>query len=102
MENLPDATKMDPIGHRIVFEDDHVRILEVKSKTGQRFPMHSHAPRVVVPVVGYRIRSIDSSGNESAVDRRPGEAIWMEYEEHEAEVLIGPTHVLEIEIKSAG
>ena len=63
--------------------------------------MHSHDPRVVVPVGGYRIRSIDPSGNESTVDRRPGEAIWVEYEEHEAEVLIGPTHVIEIEVKSA-
>ena len=101
MDQAPDATEVDPIGHNIVFENEHVRILEVRSHSGQQLPMHSHPPRVVIPVGSYRMRSVDSSGAASTVDRRPGEAIWVDREEHEAEVLIGPTHVIEIEVKSA-
>lgn len=101
MDHAPDATDVDPIGHHIVFENEHVRILEVRNQSGQQLAMHSHPPRVVVPLGPYRMRSVDSTGAASTVDRRPGEAIWVEQEEHEAEILIGPTHVIEIEVKSA-
>lgn len=101
MDNPPDATEVDPDGHRIVFENDHVRILEVKGETGTELPMHSHRPRVVVAVGPYRIKSVDRTGVERVIDRRPGDASWIEEEHHSATVLIGPTHVIEIEVKSA-
>jgi hypothetical protein len=40
-----------------VFENEHVRVLEVRSPPGQQIPMHSHPPRVVVPVGSYRLKS---------------------------------------------
>ena len=101
MAKTPDSTEVDPDGHRIVFENDHVRVLEVRSPSGQKIPMHSHPPRVVVPVGSYCLKSISQTGDDSTVDRRPGEAVWVESEEHQAEILIGPTHVIEVEIKSA-
>ena len=100
MSDAPDSTQVDPDGHKIVFENDHVRVLEVRSPSGQRIPMHSHPSRLVVAVGGYRIRSVNDQGVEAIVDRRPGEATWVEREVHEAEILIGPTHVIEVEIKS--
>ncbi len=101
MDKAPDSTEVDPVGHRIVFENDHVRVLEVRSPHGQQIPMRSHPPRVVVPVGSYRLKSISPTGDDSTVDRRPGEAVWVESEEHQAEILIGPTHVIEVEIKRA-
>ena len=102
MDPIPDSTDVDPDGHRIVLENDHLRVLEVKSLSGQQWPIHSHPPRLVVALSGYRIKSIDLDGTETVIDRRPGEATWVEREEHSAEILIGPTHVIEVEIKSAG
>ncbi len=101
MVRAPDSTEVDPVGHKVVFENEHVRILEVRSPAGQQIPMHSHPARVVVAVGSYRLRSITSTGEDSTVDRRPGEAIWVDREEHLAEILIGPTHVIEVEVKSA-
>ena len=101
MGEVPDSTAVDPVGHRVVFENDHVRVLEVRNESGATLGMHSHPPRIVVAIDGYRIRSTDASGDESVVDRRPGEAIWVEDETHSAEILIGPTHVIEVEIRSA-
>lgn len=101
MAGAPDSTEVDPEGHRVVFENEHVRILEVRSQSGEQIPMHSHPPRVVVAVGPYRLRSVDGAGLESTIDRRPGEAIWIGHEEHAAEIVIGPTHVIEIEVKSA-
>ena len=101
MTRPPDATEVDPDGHRVVFENDHVRVLEVRNTAGTVLPVHSHQPRVVVAIGPYRIKSIELDGVESVIDRRPGEAIWADDEDHRAEMLIGPTHVIEVEIKSA-
>ena len=101
MDPIPDSTEVDPDGHRIVFENEHLRVLEVRSIAGQRLATHTHPPRLVVAVNGYRIKSTDLEGRESVIDRRPGEVLWVEQEAHSAEILIGPTHVIEIEVKSA-
>ena len=101
MGEVPDSTTLDPLGHRVVFENDHVRVLEVRSESGANLGLHSHPPRLVVAIDGYRIRSTDTAGTVSVVDRRPGEAVWIDEEVHSAEILIGPTHVIEVEIKAA-
>jgi hypothetical protein len=101
MEPLPDATNVDPEGHKVVFENDHVRVLEVRGETGTDLALHSHPPRVVVAIGPYRIKSVDLDGVETIIDRRPGQASWIEEEHHSATVLIGPTHVIEVEVKSA-
>ncbi|MDH3754705.1 MAG: hypothetical protein OEU32_12600 [Acidimicrobiia bacterium] len=96
-----DATEVDPDGHRVVFENEHVRILEVRGATGTELAQHSHPPRVVVAIGPYRVKSVDTDGVETIIDRRPGDAAWVEQEHHAAQVLVGPTHAIEVEVKSA-
>ena len=85
-----------------MFENDHVRILEVRGETGTDLAPHSHPPRVVVAIGPYRLKSVTPDGVETIIDRRPGDASWIEEEQHSAQVLVGPTHVIEVEVKSAG
>lgn len=101
MSEIPDSTAVDPEGHRVVVENEDIRVLEVRSESGTVLPMHSHPPRLVVALNGYRIRSVDPGGVVSVIDRRPGEAVWVGPEVHEAEIVIGPAHVIEVEVKSA-
>ncbi len=97
----PDSTVVDPDGHRVVFENEHVRVLEVRVREGHDLPIHTHPPRVVVAVGSYRLRVVEPDGSVSVFDRRPGEVGWTNHEEHEARVLIGPVHAIEVEVKSA-
>lgn len=97
----PDATAVDPDGHRVVFENEHVRILEVRVQEGRKLPMHSHPPRAVVAIGSYRLQATDADGSVDTFDRRPGDVGWTEHEEHEATVLEGPVHAIEVEVKSA-
>lgn len=97
----PDPTEVDPEGHQIVFENEHVRILEIKHKEGQQLPLHTHAPRVVISIGNYEMASVDPDGVESTMTREPGQAIWMDQQHHSATVAVGPSHVIEVEIKSA-
>ena len=96
-----DSTVVDPTGHRISLENEHVRVLEVRLSEGTILPRHSHPPRVIVAVSAYRIKSIDGEGRVEILDRRPGEVVWSDGEQHEAEILIGPAHTIEVEVKSA-
>jgi len=51
----PDSTVVDPDGRRVVLENEHVRILEVRVAEGQELPIHSHPPRAVVAIGSYRL-----------------------------------------------
>jgi hypothetical protein len=100
MEPAPDSTEVDPEGHRIVLETDHVRVLEVRLPAGRQVPMHSHPPRVIVAISSFRLKSIDSQGRVTVVDRRAGEALWSDGQEHAAEMMTD-VHVIEVEVKTA-
>jgi len=102
MGRSPDSTVVDPEGHLVAMENEHVRVLEIRLPQGAELPMHSHPPRVIVAVNSYRLKSTDKEGRVSIVERRSGETVWSDGEEHAAEVLEGPTHTIEIELKNLG
>ena len=96
-----DSTVVDPSGHRIALDNEHVRVVEVRLPEGASIAMHSHPPRTIVAIGSYRLESTDSSGRTTIVDRQPGEVVWSDGEEHSAKVRIGPVHAIEVEVKSA-
>ena len=100
MSDAPDSTELDPDGHRVVLENDHVRVLEVRVAEGATLALHSHPPRSVVAIGSYRLRSTDAAGKVSVIDRRPGDVSWSDGEVHSATVLIGPVHAIEVEVKA--
>ena len=102
MGRSPDSTVVDPEGHLVAMENEHIRVLEIRLPQGAQLPMHSHPPRVIVAINSYRMKSTDEKGTVSIVERRSGEAVWSDGEEHAAEVLAGPTHTIEIELKNLG
>ncbi len=100
MEKAPDSTQVDPTGHRVAFENDHVRVLEIHQPAGRELPMHSHPPRVIVAINGYELESTTAEGKVTVVARRAGETIWSDGEEHSA-LIVSEAHTIEVEIKSA-
>ncbi len=102
MARSPDSTVVDPEGHLVAMENEHIRVLEIRLPQGAQLPMHSHPPRVIVAINSYRLKSTDEKGTVSIVERRSGETVWSDGEEHAAEVLAGPTHTIEIELKNLG
>ena len=82
----------------MVLENDRVRILEVRLPPGHTVPRHFHPPRAIVPLVPYRLRSVDGEGRETVVERHPGEVVWSDGEVHSAEALT-ELHAIEVEVK---
>jgi len=100
MEKAPDSTDVDPTGHRVAFENDHVRVLQIHQPAGRELPMHSHPPRVIVAINGYELESTSTDGEVTVVERSPGEVIWSDGEEHSARI-VSEALTIEVEIKSA-
>lgn len=94
-----DATEVDPDGHRVVFENAYVRVVEARLPEGKKVALHSHPPRLIIAVTGYRLKHTLPDGTTVLADRRVGEALWAEAQEHAAEVLVGTVHAIEIEPK---
>jgi quercetin dioxygenase-like cupin family protein len=73
------SRELGPIGDRILFENDHLRVWSVKLQPGERQPWHRHdLPYLIVPLSkGKNIMTFDD-GRERETNEVPGEVLWRE------------------------
>ena len=96
-----DGVVVDPDVHNVVFENEHVRVLEARASHGRKSPMHTHPSLVLVSVGSARVKLTLPDGKSSMLDLRPGQVMWLENPEHSWELLSGDLHVVAVEVKSA-
>ena len=100
-QQIKDSTIVDPDVHQVVFENDHVRVLEARAAHGTKSPMHSHPPLLVVSIGSARVKFTSPEGTKQILDLRPGMVLWLDGVEHSWELLAGEIHVVGVEVKSA-
>jgi quercetin dioxygenase-like cupin family protein len=95
-----DAAAVDPKHYKVTFDNDSVRILEVRLKPGEKTPMHSHPNHVVYALAASTITATSSDGKTDTMTSKTGEAHWRNAETHTVENT-GKTesHALDIELK---
>jgi quercetin dioxygenase-like cupin family protein len=97
-----DAVKVDPVGHQVVVDNPHVRVIEGLSGAGRRSPMHSHSYALTIISLGRgRLNLTMPDGNSAVVDVHPGQVLWLEGGSHSWEVVSGISNLIAIEVKSA-
>lgn len=96
-----DAVLVDPESHQVVFENEHVRVLENISSPGKTSPMHTHGTMLIVSLDRARLKLTQPGQDAVIFDLRPGQVMWIEDPEHAWELLAGQLHVIAIEVKSA-
>ncbi len=97
-----DPAKVTPKTHKVLFENERVRVLDVRVATGQKVPMHSHPGYVVYALTPYKVKFTSPDGKATIVEGKAGEAGWRDAETHAPEnVGTKELHVLNIEIKEA-
>ncbi len=96
-----DAVVVDPTHHKVVLENDHVRVFEVLAAPGDKSPMHSHFPLVVVSLSQARARMTQPDGKTLIFDLHPAQVLWLENVEHSWELLSGQVHLFAVEPKAA-
>jgi quercetin dioxygenase-like cupin family protein len=97
-----DSTTVDPDVHKVLFENEHVRVYDGRATAGARSPMHSHPPSLLVMLGQGRGQLTLPDGNKVIVDYTPSEVVWAgESMQHSWEMLSGDPYAIVIEPKSA-
>ena len=96
-----DPVKVSPDHFKVLLENDRVRVLDFRSKSGVKIPQHSHPAYISYSIEGAgktKFTSADGKTTEPAA--RTGQATWHEAETHASEYQgTGTAHVLLIELK---
>ncbi len=96
-----DAVTVDPDVHKVILENEFIRVFDARASKGTKSPMHSHPPFVLISLDSTRFRMTMPDGKISIFDLNPGETRWVEGAQHSWELLAGELHAIGVEIKSA-
>jgi quercetin dioxygenase-like cupin family protein len=80
-----DLVKAAPSIAKVVFENDKVRVIEIKIRKGQKLPMHSHVPNLIYAVTTAKWKSTSPAGKSEMVKVKAGESSWSEGTIHAVE-----------------
>jgi quercetin dioxygenase-like cupin family protein len=95
-----DAVSVAPEVYSIVFENERVRVLDVRADPGSESPMHRHPDSVMYAVSDAHIVVASSDGEEQHADISAGAAFWNPATDHAVRnVGTTPVHFIRIELK---
>ena len=76
-EQSDQGLRLGPIGNRVIFENDSVRVWELAVDPGKSKGLHRHdLPYVIVPLTEGKIEIESIDGKVYRPQERVGEAIW--------------------------
>ena len=96
-----DALKIMPDTHKLLFENEFVRVIESKVPVGGFEPRHSHPRCVIVSLADFdaEIKTFPDE-NVTRVHRKFGAASWSEATVHEVKIVgNNPSHNIRVELK---
>jgi hypothetical protein len=95
-----EAAQAAPHIYKVLFENERVRLLDVRMKPGDASAQHSHPDYLLYALEGGRVKLSDASGESAEVDVPAGATMWRDAEEHSARN-VGTTelHALFVELK---
>jgi quercetin dioxygenase-like cupin family protein len=97
--------RLGPIGDKVIFENDAVRIWSFSVRPGGLKPMHRHElDYVIVPLSGGKVEITTIEGRSRIGEDRVGEVIWQDAgETHQLENLgDAPYRNILVELKGHG
>ncbi len=95
-----EAAQVAPHVYKVLFENERVRLLDVRMKPGDESAQHSHPDYLSYALEGGKVKLTDASGQSAEVEIQAGDTMWRETEEHSA-LNVGTTelHALFVELK---
>ena len=96
-----DPVEANPDHYRVIFENEHVRVLDFTDKPGDRTTPHEHPNSVMYTLSSFR-RRLYSGDAEMDLEFSAGTTGWLPAQQHSA-LNIGdtPTHVIFVELKGS-
>lgn len=95
-----DPVKVDPVRHKVEFENDQVRVLRIKLKARDKTKPHQHPNGVAVFLTNTKAKFTLADGKTREAAGKRGEAIWAAAENHSVNNLLAkPFEVILVELK---
>jgi quercetin dioxygenase-like cupin family protein len=88
--NLASAFAQDPLQvgpdiYKLVFENEHVRVLDVHFQPGAKVAMHAHPDHLVYIASGEELTLSYLDGSTKKMTGKPGDMLWVKAESHAAQ-----------------
>ncbi len=83
MSTAATRTYVPPKGHRVLLENDAVRVMEVRIAPGASSDMHEHPPCVVYALGDARVRFGFKDGSSRESEIKSGDVTWSDGGWHE-------------------
>ena len=97
-----DPACTDPDKYRVVFENEHVRVLDYRDQPGDRTTLHAHPDSVMYTLSSFRRRLYGADGESRDVEIAGGTTGWLPAQRHAGHNIgDSETHVLFVELKRA-
>ena len=95
-----DAVASSRQGLSVRFENDRVRVLELRLLPGECEGMHTHPQYVLYALTDYRVKNTNADGTVRVFERKQGDVFWGEPVTHGGEN-VGETevHAVIVELK---
>jgi quercetin dioxygenase-like cupin family protein len=90
-----DATDVAPDIYKVLFENERLRLLEVRMAPGAESALHAHPDYLVYALAGGKVKLTAGSGESAEVDINQGDTMWRDAEEHSA-LNVGETELVAI------
>jgi beta-alanine degradation protein BauB len=69
--------ELHPVGHKVLFESDDIKVWLIQLEPGGHLPLHKHEnPYLVVSITDSEVRVEDVSGEVLKSHVKPGEVVW--------------------------
>ena len=95
-----DAEKVAPDVAKVLFENDRLRVLEIKLKRRQKMPMHYHPASVIYALTSDRAKFTMPDGKSQVAKTKKGQVMWTDGGSHAVENLKDTASIsLVIELK---
>ncbi|MET0726235.1 MAG: cytoplasmic protein [Leifsonia sp.] len=96
-----DPVETNPDHYSVIFENEHVRVLDYSDRPGERTMPHVHPNSVMVTLTDFRRRLTTPAGSRT-VEMPAARAVWLPAQRHDGEN-IGetPTHTVFVELKGS-
>ncbi len=80
-----DPVEVAPNVYSVLFENERVRLLEVREAPGESSAMHSHPDYVIYSLGDGKVKFTSRSGESAELEISAGDVMWREAEEHATE-----------------
>jgi quercetin dioxygenase-like cupin family protein len=80
-----DAVRVAPESYKVLFENNDVRVLDVRLKKGVNSQMHSHPKSVVYCLNDSKAKFTFPGGKIDNVDLKAGQTVWLDAVSHSVE-----------------